>query len=279
MAEDKGYFAHDSAIRRIGVESILMLGGGRALLMQAAHPLVAAGIVQHSRYGDEPWRRLARTMTALYTIVFGSRQEANRAGEKVRAVHTGVQGRLRERVGPFRRGMPYSAADPELQLWVHATLVDTGLVMYERCVRRLEQAEREDFYDQMKVVGAIFGLPSKAQPRSLVDFEDYQRDLLAGTTLSIGNDARAVAETVLRPPVPVPLWPTARTLALLNVGLLPDPLRERYGLRFGLPERALLAASDRTARSLVVPLLPGPVRGLAPRRRSIPFALLAAFAR
>jgi hypothetical protein len=68
-----GYFTDDSAIRRIGRESVLMLGGARALLMQAAHPLVAAGIVDHSRYREDPWRRLARTMAALYTIVFGTR--------------------------------------------------------------------------------------------------------------------------------------------------------------------------------------------------------------
>src|SRR5207302_10499142 len=96
-----GYFTPDSAIRRIGNRSVLMLGGPRALLLQAAHPLVAAGIVDHSRFAAEPWKRLARTMTALYTIVFGTRAEADRVGAIVQAVHASVRGRLREDVGAF----------------------------------------------------------------------------------------------------------------------------------------------------------------------------------
>src|SRR6266536_4831027 len=108
-----GYFGPDSVIRRIGNRSVLMLGGPRALLLQAAHPLVAAGIVGHSNFEAEPWQRLARTMTALYTIVFGTRAEADGVGALVQTVHESVRGRLRESVGAFPAGTPYAADDPE----------------------------------------------------------------------------------------------------------------------------------------------------------------------
>src|SRR5919204_5742127 len=93
--ETSGYFDPDSAIRRIGRESVLMLGGARALLMQAAHPSVAAGIVEHSDYASDPWKRLGRTLYALYTVVFGTRSEADAAGARVKAVHGGIHRRIR----------------------------------------------------------------------------------------------------------------------------------------------------------------------------------------
>jgi uncharacterized protein (DUF2236 family) len=166
----EGYFREDAAIRRIARESVLMLGGPRALLMQAAHPLVAAGIVDHSRFRQDPWRRLARTMSGLYTIVFGTREQADLVGAVTRTAHERVYGRRGTRT--------YSAADPALMLWVHSTLVDTGLVMYETYVRRLELETAEDFYQQMKVVATLFGVPPDVHPPTLDDFRSYQRSSL-----------------------------------------------------------------------------------------------------
>jgi uncharacterized protein (DUF2236 family) len=261
-----GYFRHESAIRRIGRESVLMLGGARALLMQAAHPLVAAGIVDHSAYGTDPWRRLARTMTALYTIVFGTRAEADRIGDIVRTVHRHVRGE--------RDGRAYSAADPELMLWVHSTLVDTGLAMYETYVGAVEPALAEEFYEQMKVVATVFGAPPEIHPPTLADFRAYQRAMLE-TELRVGADAREVARSILEPPVPAALRPAVRGLVLANIGLLPEPLRDQYGLPWGRARHAFLAASSRSARHIVVPLLPKPLR----LTQRVPLRVLAAFAR
>lgn len=276
------YFSPDSAIRRIGGESVLMLGGGRALLMQAAHPLVAAGIVGHSSYHENPWRRLARTMTALYTLVFGSKAEADRAAAVVRAVHARVRGRIRERMGPFAAGTPYSASDPDLMMWVHATLVDTGLVMYETYVRSLDPSEAEGFYQDMKLVARLFGTPAGVIPKTLTGFRDYLRERLESPEICVTKAARDVAETVLRPPVPAPLRPTLAALNLTTVGLLPPSLREEYGFRWSLPQRAALAASAQSVRRLL-PLVPRRLRvleqGKAERASGLPLALLAAFAR
>jgi uncharacterized protein (DUF2236 family) len=276
-----GYFSAESAIRRIGGESVLMLGGGRALLMQAAHPLVAAGIVQHSDYRARTWQRLARTMSALYTIVFGTRPEADRAGEAVQAVHASVHGRLATAVGAFEAGTPYSASDPELMMWVHATLVDTGLVMHEAYVAPLSRADREAFYRDMTVVARVFGIPVRVIPRTLREFEAYRRERLEGSELCVGADARAVAASVLDPPVPSLARPVLRSLNLATVGLLPPPLREKYDLAWSRADELAFRMSARFTRTVVVPLLPKPLRVVAsPRRRDggVPLRVLTAFA-
>jgi uncharacterized protein (DUF2236 family) len=261
-----GYFEADSPIQRVGRESVLMLGGGRALLMQAAHPLVAAGIVDHSGYGADPWRRLARTMTALYTIVFGTREEADRIGAIVQRVHGHVRGE--------RNGTPYSAADPDLMLWVHSTLVDTGLTMYETYVGPVAPALAEGFYEQMKTVATVFGAPPEIHPPTLADFRAYQQRMLE-SELRVGPDALEVARSILEPPVPAPLRPAARALVLANVGLLPLELREQYGLRWGRARSAFLTASSRSSRHVVVPLLPKPLR----LTQRLPLRVLTAFAK
>lgn len=262
-----GYFAPDSAIRTIARESVLMLGGPGALLMQAAHPLVAAGIVDHSRYRDDPWRRLARTMAALYTIVFAPREEADRVGELTRRAHGRVRGE--------RDGRPYSARDPELMLWVHSTLVHTGIGMYETYVAPLEPAAEEEFYEQMKVVATVFGVPPDVHPRTLADFRAYQSRMIASGEARVGDDARAVARTVLDPPVPAAFRPGLREVALASAALVPDELRAQYGLRSGPARRVLHAASARSARRLVVPLLPRPLR----LTQRLPLRVLTAFAK
>jgi uncharacterized protein (DUF2236 family) len=256
-----GYFAEDAAIRRIARESVLMLGGPRALLMQAAHPQVAAGIVDHSRYREDPWRRLARTMAALYTIVFGTREEADRMGAVTRKAHRHVRGRN------------YSAADPELQLWVHATLVDTGLTMYETYVGRIEDDVAEEFYEQMKVVAGVFGVPARVHPATLADFRAYERDLIDRGVVRVGADARAVASTVLSPPGPLALRPALSVLASQIALLLPEELREQYGIRATRAERLALDVSARSTRRLV-PLVPSPLR----RMERLPLRVLTAFA-
>ena len=267
--ETSGYFDPDSAIRRIGRESVLMLGGARALLMQAAHPSVAAGIVEHSDYATAPWKRLGRTLTALYTVVFGTRAEADEVGRTVRAVHRRV------------RGDGYSALDPELQLWVHATLVDTGIAMHDAFVRPLERDECASFYEEMKIVARVFGVPARVLPETFDDFRAYEQRLLDERVLRVADAARAVARTVTNPPVPFALRPAVAALVRANVALLPPELREQYGFSYSRVDRAAFTASARAVRSLL-PLAPSPVRDVkrhGDTRNGLSFALLALAAR
>jgi uncharacterized protein (DUF2236 family) len=235
-----------------------MLGAGRALLAQAAHPCVAAGIVEHSRYEQEPWKLLGRTMSAVYAVAFGSREEAERAGEQVRAVHRRVNGRLQETVGRLPAGTPYSALDPELAAWVHATMVENALAMYALFVGPLAPADEEAFWQDMKAVAEAFGLPREVLAVSAADFHEYWRAMLTGDVLAIGKDGRRVARVVLSVRVPPPLLPARRAFRALTVASLAPELRALYGLRVSRADRALAA----TAPGLrgVLPLVPSRLR-------------------
>src|SRR5437764_2639773 len=147
-----GYFSPESMVRRLGNSPVTpFLGGGAAVLLQVAHPLVAAGVVEHSGYDRDLWSRLVRTLRALYLITFGDKREAERAGAAVQAVHARVQGTTGKRLGPFPPGTPYSASDPELMVWVHATLVHSSLAAYERFVYPLSSSERERYLAEMNL--------------------------------------------------------------------------------------------------------------------------------
>src|SRR5262249_32614605 len=128
VASRDGYFAPESVIRRVGNSPLTpLLGGGSAVLLQVAHPLVAVGVVEHSDYHNDLWSRLLGTLRALYLITYGTREEADRAGAIVQAVHTRVRGTTASQFGVFPPGTSYSASDPGLMLWVHATLVYSSL--------------------------------------------------------------------------------------------------------------------------------------------------------
>jgi uncharacterized protein (DUF2236 family) len=270
--------ATEGSARRIGGESVLMLGAGRALLAQAAHPCVAAGIVGHSRYEQEPWRRLGRTMSAVYTVVFGAEEEADRAARHVRAVHRRVTGRLHESVGRFPAGTPYCALDPELATWVHATMVENALAMYELLVGPLAPGDEEAFWQDMKAVAVTFGVPGSALPRHVEDFRAYWRQMLAGDVLAVGSDARRVAAAVLGVRVPPALRPVRRAFRALTVTTLAPELRALYGIRVSRRDR-LLAASAPALRG-VLPLMPSRLRHVSDQRgrAGLPLALLRALA-
>jgi uncharacterized protein (DUF2236 family) len=267
-----------STIRRIGGESVLLVGAGRALLAQAAHPLVAAGIVDHSSYEQEPWRRLGRTMSAVYAVAFGTEKEADRAARQVRAVHARVGGRLRESVGRFPAGSAYSAVDPELATWVHATMVENALAMYELLVGPVGPAGEEAFWQEMKAVAEAFGLPAHALPPTAERFRAYWQAMLAGDVLAVGSDARRVASAVLGVRVPPPLVPVRRALRALTVVTLAPELRALYGFRVSRQDH-LLAASAPALRT-ILPLVPARLRRISDRRgrAGLPLRLLRALA-
>src|SRR5207248_1408858 len=158
-------------------EPALLLGGGRALLMQLAHPGVAAGVAEHSDFRERPLRRLLRTLELTLALTFGTRERAMAAARQINGVHRRV------------RGETYSATDPDLLLWVHATLVDSALATYHAFVGPLGRSEREAYYKESTLVGGLLGIPAAAFPASLRAFEDYVASMLDGGELAV--DARA----------------------------------------------------------------------------------------
>src|SRR3954453_11799523 len=170
-----GYFTDDSMIRRVQREFVVAFAGPRALLMQAAQPVAFAGFFASTPALDDPYPRLERTARVLSTITWGTKAEADAATAPVRAVHARVRGRLRETVGSFPAGTPWRADDPELLLWIIATLVDCNLLVYQRYVGRLPRDEQEAYWQDFRVVGTLFGLPLEDSPPDIHAFEAYMR--------------------------------------------------------------------------------------------------------
>jgi uncharacterized protein (DUF2236 family) len=256
LASRDGYFEPESVIRRIGNTPVTpFLGGGTAVLLQVAHPLVAAGVVEHSDYHHDLWRRLGRTLRALYLITFGSKDEAERAGAGVQAVHRYVRGTTTTELGPYPAGTPYSADDPELMLWVHATLVQASLSAYERFQGRLSAAEHEAYYQDMAVVATLFGVPPGVLPPTLVEFREYFDAQLAGSTITITPPAREIAEVILEAPLPAPMRLLAPAHRIATAAQLPERLRREYGLAWTARRRLLLPAAGYAVRSMSLPML------------------------
>jgi uncharacterized protein (DUF2236 family) len=263
-----GYFSPESMVRRLGNSPVTpFLGGGAAVLLQVAHPLVACGVVDHSGYDRDLWRRLARTLQALYLISFGDRQEAERAGAAVQAVHARVHGRTTEQLGPFPPGTTYSATDPQLMRWVHATLVHSSLAAYGRFVQPLTLAEKQQYHEEMNLVARLFGTPAEVLADSYCEFRDYFEAQVRGHTMIVTRPARQVAQVILAAPLPAPLRLLAPAHRLATARILPTKLRSQYGLRWTPLHELALPLAGATVRYGSAPILSaaGRVRALSPR--------------
>jgi len=246
---DPGLFGPGSMVWRVNGETVLLLGSGRALLMQIAHPLVAAGVADHSDFEAHAFDRLWRTLDAVLTVAFGDTEQALEAADRIRGIHGRVTGR--------RGGRTYSALDHELLLWVHATLVDSALVTYERFVGPLGPDDVERYHEEMKRFAGAFGVPRDVVPRDAASFRHYLDEQLVG--LQVTPEARRLAHEIMAPPSPMGLAPVRGLLRESTIGLLPERLRERFGLTWG-PARnlALQVAAAGIRRTL--PLVPANVR-------------------
>jgi uncharacterized protein (DUF2236 family) len=235
---DPGLFGPASAVWRIGRERVLLAGGPAALLMQLAHPLIAAAVTRHSDFCGDPFRRLRATLQAVLSITFGDRAQAEAAAAAVRAIHARVRGMAPRRLGAFPAGTPYRAADPELAMWVHSTLVLSALESFGRLVRPLDESEREAYWQESKRFAELFGVTGEILPRSVSDFDAYMAGTLQGSELEVGPEALALSAEVLDPKLPASVRPAARLMGpIVTAGLLPEPLRRAYSLAWGAVER------------------------------------------
>ena len=231
--------------------AVVLLGGQRALLLQLAHPLVAAGVHNHSRSLSDPFGRLIRTLDFMDALVFGTEEEKEKAVRGFRSVHATVRGRLKEPARPFAPNTLYTALSPPLLLWVWATLVDTAPLVYQRVVSPLSSRQRAAFYRDSKEWGMRLGIPAKLIPATWQEFRTYM-----GTTLShlsISPTAQRLAPDILFPPGMPVIFSFA--LALVTVELLPPPVRKGYGLQHPEVQKAC-ARFFLSAVRLIWPLVP-----------------------
>lgn len=257
---DDGFGPHHVAWR-LHREHVMLLLGARALLMQAADPLALAGFIEHSNYERDPWGRLWRTSAAVGAAIYGTPEEAEATGRRVRAMHGRVKGRTARRLGLFPPGTAYSADDPELMLWVHATLVDSALVTYETWIGPLTAPEEEQYHEEMKVVAELFGLPSSSIPASIGDLRAYIRAMIDDGRMMVTPEARRIARaTVLGPPLPPPLKQAWPVINLMTTGLLPKPIRKGYRLAWTPAHAAAYDLMTTATRRALLPFVPGPLR-------------------
>jgi uncharacterized protein (DUF2236 family) len=261
---DPGLFGPESVTWRVNREGVLLLGGGAALILQVAHPLVGTGVAEHSNYREDPWGRLYRTLDLTTAIVFGSTAEANEASQRIQNVHKRVKGVLEQDAGKYPAGTPYSASDPKLGMWVHATLVDTSMQVYSAYVGTLTHAERTSYYEEQKRLGEAFGVPIEDQPETLADFYEYFERMVE-EDLAMTSALADVVDATLRPPLPFVAKPLVEAVNLATASLLPQRLREELGLEWGANRRRFVFASRAVIRR-ALPILPRLLREFPPAR-------------
>ena len=261
---DAGLFGPESVTWRVNREGVLLVGGGAALIMQVAHPLVGAGVAEHSNYREDPWGRLYRTLDITTSIVFGSTEKAQAASDRLREVHARVHGLTKEDGGRYPAGSKYSANDPKLGMWVHATLVSTSLQVYSLYVGRLSEAERNQYYEEQKLLGEMFGVPQDRQPDTLGEFYEYFDDMVENE-LAVTNALRDVVDATMRPDLPFVARPLIEAMNLATVSLLPAKLRMDLGLDWGPRKRQFVGASRALIRR-ALPVVPRLLREFPPAR-------------
>jgi uncharacterized protein (DUF2236 family) len=247
-AEVDGFFPADSMVRRLHRERLVLFSGVRALLMQACDPLAVVGFRRHSIIFDDPQARLLRTDERMSRIYFGSREEAEETGRVVQVMHRRVRGKTPAQYGPIPKGTPYDASDPELGLWVLATLADSALVYYERIFGRLRPEERERYWSEYRQVGELLGLPPDSMPATVAGLEEYVATRLEDGSLWISDERRDQAvQMILEPPysgwLRAAVVPLTETIRLISVGLLPPQMRQLYGFSWDPGREALLRSA------------------------------------
>ena len=238
VGEASGLFGPGSVSWRIDREVLVLAGGSCALLMQTAHPVVAAGVAQHSTYATDPFGRLFRTLTSSYDVIFGRRSQADAAIRRLNAIHAAVRGRIPD------SGEPYTAQDPEALLWVHATLADTALRVYSRFVAPLTPLDEQAYHVECRRVAELLGVPPRDLPPTITELREWMSQMIASGRVRVTPAALDIARTVLYPSrfPPRLAWDAAH---LVSLSVLPPELRRQYGIRWSAArERGV----DRLAR-------------------------------
>lgn len=238
----------ETAIQRVVAEACVLGGAGRAILLQVAHPKVAQGVAEHSRFTENPLKRLRGTLDYIYGTTVGTPEESEWVAGTVNRIHTYV------------KGQGYSANDPDLQLWVAATLYKSAVEIYEMTLGPMPAAMQEEFCRESALYGTLLGCPEDMWPSSVAEFEEYWDSAVAA--LVVSDEAKRICHDLLYSrAVPFYLRPLLPVNRLITTGLMPEHLRNEFGLVWDRRREQVFRFGVRVAR-LTYPRVPQRVRRL-----------------
>jgi len=244
---------------------VVLAGATAAFLLQLADPAVAAGVAQHSNFREDPYGRLRRTLTSTFSVAFGTTTRAEGAIEHLNAIHRSVSGTIPE------SEEDYQALDPVRLLWVHATLVDTALRIFDRYVEPLTVADMDAYLRESRPVAIRLGVPESLFPDTVAELRAWMAERIARGAVHVTPTARSLSQSVLYPSRFPPrfVWTAAH---LISFSVLPPEILRAYDIRWG-KRRARAMSRVSTATRNVLPLVPGPLRYVpawrAARRRLV----------
>ncbi len=260
MNGDPGYFGPNSMMWKVNKEITVLFGGARALLMHAAHPLIAAGARQTSFYQRDPWKRLIRTLSLQNSVTFGTKEEANESAHRINKLHEVIKGED-EITGGY-----YDALDHEQLLWVHACLQISSIYFYEKTVKKLTEKEKNQYHEENSIAAKMVLVDHKIMPKTHKELKNWvieksrEKDYLVLTDVAID-----VADIISGGPVPrhiKPIWPF---IAFTAFNTLPPEFKTIYGIKETKFKTALLNFNLYLLK-YTRPFLPPFFRLIAPAR-------------
>ncbi len=260
MKGDPGYFGPHSMMWKINKEITVLFGGARALLMHAAHPLIAAGARQTSFYQRDPWKRLIRTLSLQNSVTFGTKKEADESAHRINKLHEVIKG-----TDPISKGT-YDALDHEQLLWVHACLQISSIYFYEKTVKKLTSAEKDKYHEENMIAAELVLVDIKKMPSTHNELKEWvimksrEKDYLRITDV-----AEDVKDIIGGGPVPKhikPIWPF---IAFTAFHTLPPEFKEIYGIKSSKFKTSIVNFNLLMLK-YTRPLLPPFFRLIAPAR-------------
>ena len=226
MKGDPGYFGPQSMMWQVNREITVLFGGARALLMHAAHPLIAAGARQTSFYQRDPWKRLIRTLSLQNSVTFGNKEEANQSAHRINKLHEVIKGKD-EVTGDI-----YDALDNEQLLWVHACLQLSSIYFYEKTVKKLTEKEKNQYHIENMLAAEMVLINISKMPKTHDGLKQWVTDKSRSNNYLLMTDvAKDVQDIISGGPVPKhikPIWPF---ISFTAFNTLPKEFKEIYGIK------------------------------------------------
>ena len=266
LDDREGVFGQSSLSWKVNREAALFLGAGRAALLQLAHPWVAAALAQHSNLRTDPLARFHNTFRVVFTMIFGTLEQALAASRHLYFLHTRIQGELPASVVGYVQGSHYAANEVNALVWVYATLVESALLAYDSVMQPLSNDERETYYAESRRLAALFGIPATALAPDWSGFAAYNCAMWDSNKLGVNSLSRDMAHRILHGKgswVPIPDW-----YRVLTAAWLPERLRDEFALDYGMREQAATAKASNLLRR-IYPKLPAVARFVGPYREAM----------